>query len=50
MGNLLGVQQLLCFILACEAFYLHGTLRGKFVLWAELLDRLMSPTVPQLGA
>lgn len=28
------------FILACEAFYLHGTLRGKFVLWAELLDRL----------
>ena len=29
-----------CFILACEAFYLHGTLRGKFVLWAELLDRL----------
>ncbi len=30
----------LCFIFACEAFYLHGTLRGKFVLWAELLDRL----------
>ncbi len=29
-----------CFILACEAFYLHGTLRGKFVLWAELLDQL----------
>jgi ubiquinone/menaquinone biosynthesis C-methylase UbiE len=28
-------------ILACEAFYLPGTLRGKFVLWAELLDRLM---------
>ena len=26
--------------LACEAFYLHGTLRGKFVLWAELMDRL----------
>jgi len=26
--------------LACEAFYLHGTLRSKFVLWAELLDRL----------
>ena len=40
----------LCFILAGEAYYLHGTLRGKFVLWAELLDRLMSPTVPQLGA
>ncbi len=30
----------LCFVLAFEAFYLHGTLRGKFVLWAELLDRL----------
>lgn len=29
-----------CFILACDAFYLHGTLRGKFVLWSELLDRL----------
>jgi len=30
----------LSFTLAFEAFYLHGTLRGKFVLWAELLDRL----------
>jgi arsenite methyltransferase len=30
----------LCFILAFEVYYLHGTLRGKFVLWAELLDRL----------
>ncbi len=30
----------LSFILACEVFYLHGTLRGKFVLWAKLLDRL----------
>lgn len=30
----------LLFILAFEVFYLHGTLRGKFVLWAELLDRL----------
>lgn len=30
----------LCFILACETYYLHGTLRGKFVLWAELFDRL----------
>jgi arsenite methyltransferase len=30
----------LCFVLAFEAYYLHGTLRGKFVLWAELLDRL----------
>src|SRR4051812_12227826 len=28
------------FILACNAYYLHGTLRGKFVLWAELLERL----------
>jgi len=30
----------LIFILAVDAFYLHGTLRGKFVLWADLLDRL----------
>jgi ubiquinone/menaquinone biosynthesis C-methylase UbiE len=30
----------LCFVLAFEAFYLHGTLRGKFVLWAKLLDGL----------
>ena len=30
----------LAFMLAFEAFYLHGTLRGKFVLWAELLDQL----------
>ena len=30
----------LSFILAFEVFYLHGTLRGKFVLWAALLDRL----------
>jgi SAM-dependent methyltransferase len=29
-----------CFIAACNAYYLHGTLRGKFVLWAGLLDRL----------
>lgn len=28
------------FILAILGFYLHGTLRGKFVVWAELLDRL----------
>ncbi|MFO0911596.1 MAG: class I SAM-dependent methyltransferase [Pirellulales bacterium] len=27
-------------VLAGEAFYLHGTLRGKFVLWAELLEQL----------
>lgn len=30
----------LAFILATDAIYLHGTLRGKFVLWAELLDEL----------
>ncbi|MBM3271611.1 MAG: class I SAM-dependent methyltransferase [Candidatus Sericytochromatia bacterium] len=28
------------FILAILAFYLHGTLRGKFVLWARLLESL----------
>ncbi|MEO5799332.1 MAG: class I SAM-dependent methyltransferase [Gemmatimonadales bacterium] len=28
------------FVLAILAIYLHGTLRGKFVVWAELLDRL----------
>lgn len=28
------------FILAILGFYLHGTLRGKFVVWAELLERL----------
>jgi ubiquinone/menaquinone biosynthesis C-methylase UbiE len=28
------------FVLAVEAWYLHNTLRGKFVVWAELLDRL----------
>jgi len=28
------------FILAILGYYLHGTLRGKFVLWAELLDSL----------
>lgn len=28
------------FILAVLGFYLHGTLRGKFHLWAELLDSL----------
>src|SRR6476469_3289767 len=30
----------LAFILAVEAFYLYTTLRGKFVVWAKLLDRL----------
>src|SRR5437764_15337887 len=28
------------FILTILGFYLHGTLRAKFVVWAELLDRL----------
>jgi SAM-dependent methyltransferase len=28
------------FISATAAYYLHGTLRGKFRLWAKLLDRL----------
>lgn len=28
------------FILAILGFYLHGTLRGKFQLWAGLLDQL----------
>ncbi len=28
------------FMLAFLAFYLHGTLRGKFVAWAGLLDQL----------
>ena len=28
------------FSLAILGFYLHGTLRGKFIVWAELLDRL----------
>lgn len=27
------------FILALLGIYLHGTLRGKFIVWAELLDR-----------
>jgi SAM-dependent methyltransferase len=31
---------LACFALAVEAWYLHNTLRGKFVVWAGLLDRL----------
>jgi ubiquinone/menaquinone biosynthesis C-methylase UbiE len=31
---------LVLFMLAFEAFYLYTTLRGKFVVWAELLDRL----------
>jgi arsenite methyltransferase len=28
------------FILAFLGFYLHATLRGKFIIWAELLDTL----------
>src|SRR5690349_23859920 len=31
---------LVAFILSVEAWYLFSTLRGKFVVWAELLDRL----------
>jgi len=27
-------------VLAFEAYYLHSTFRGKFVVWAELLDQL----------
>lgn len=28
------------FVLAVEAYYLHSTFRGKFLVWARLLDRL----------
>jgi SAM-dependent methyltransferase len=28
------------FVLAVLGFYLHSTLRGKFLVWAELLDRM----------
>jgi ubiquinone/menaquinone biosynthesis C-methylase UbiE len=28
------------FVLAFEAYYLHSTFRGKFVVWARLLDQL----------
>jgi len=28
------------FMLAVLGFYLHSTLRGKFVVWADLLDQL----------
>src|SRR5216110_66726 len=28
------------FMVAILGFYLHSTLRGKFVVWAELLDKL----------
>ena len=28
------------FVLAVLGLYLHGTLRGKFVIWAKLLDAL----------
>ena len=43
LAVLLGKVQILLsalFILAILGFYLHGTLRGKFVLWAGLLDPL----------
>ncbi len=28
------------FMLAVLGFYLHSTLRGKFLIWADLLDQL----------
>jgi arsenite methyltransferase len=31
---------LVLFLFAIAAFYLHSTLRGKFLVWAELLDKL----------
>ena len=30
----------LTFMLAVLGFYLHSTLRGKFVVWTDLLDQL----------
>ena len=39
LGNPLTLLAAL-FILAILGFYLHGTLRGKFVVWAELLGTL----------
>jgi arsenite methyltransferase len=39
LGNVLNLLAALL-ILAILGFYLHGTLRGKFVVWAELLDTL----------
>jgi SAM-dependent methyltransferase len=36
----LGWWLAVLFMLVFEAFFLHGTLRGKFVVWAELLDGL----------
>jgi arsenite methyltransferase len=39
LGKVLNLLAAL-FILAILGFYLHGTLRGKFVVWAELLDTL----------
>src|SRR5579864_7087017 len=38
-GKLWGLLPIL-FILAIVGFSLHTTLRGKFVVWAELLDGL----------
>src|SRR5437588_688780 len=38
-GRLMYVLAL-AFILAVDAAYLYTTLRGKFVIWAELLDQL----------
>ncbi len=38
-GRLLPFLAVL-FLLTIESFYLHTTLRGKFMVWAELLDKL----------
>ena len=43
MANLSGHWQMfvpVTFMLAVLPFYLHSTLRGKFVVWAGLLDQL----------
>jgi ubiquinone/menaquinone biosynthesis C-methylase UbiE len=43
MAILLGQWQTfvpITFMLAVLGFYLHSTLRGKFVVWADLLDQL----------
>jgi len=43
MATLSGQWQVfvpVSFLLAVLGFYLHTTLRGKFIVWADLLDRL----------
>src|SRR5215510_542121 len=39
LGSIFGLLAAL-FILMILGFYLHATLRGKFLVWAELLDAL----------